>query len=135
LGLLRGISRGCDIVTWRLLRISIGAGFLDRKTLEWVRPIHPRRTSLSAHLLPPATAVTTSATVELSITRVPHVGRIQGRGAEAFIQLSLSWLRSLSRPSRTSKADVPKRASTPTRNSGDYKRYSGTVNHYGRHSI
>ncbi|CAG8892132.1 unnamed protein product [Penicillium egyptiacum] len=33
------------------------------------------------------------------------------------------------------KADFPKRASTPTRkNSGDYKRYSGTVNHYGRHS-
>ncbi|CAG8157726.1 unnamed protein product [Penicillium nalgiovense] len=33
------------------------------------------------------------------------------------------------------KADVPKRASTPThKNSGDYKRYSGTVNHYGRHS-
>ncbi|CAG7915982.1 unnamed protein product [Penicillium olsonii] len=28
-----------------------------------------------------------------------------------------------------------KRASTPTRkSSGDYKRYSGTVNHYGRHS-
>jgi hypothetical protein len=36
--------------------------------------------------------------------------------------------------SHSSKADVPKRASTPTRNSGDYKRYSGTVNHYGRHS-
>ncbi|KAK4870973.1 hypothetical protein LT330_000210 [Penicillium expansum] len=33
------------------------------------------------------------------------------------------------------KADSPKRASTPTRkSSGDYKRYSGTVNHYGRHS-
>lgn len=33
------------------------------------------------------------------------------------------------------KADCPKRASTPTRkNSDDYKRYSGTVNHYGRHS-
>ncbi|CAI7658089.1 unnamed protein product [Penicillium viridicatum] len=33
------------------------------------------------------------------------------------------------------KVDSPKRASTPTRkNSGDYKRYSGTVNHYGRHS-
>ena len=33
------------------------------------------------------------------------------------------------------KADIAKRASTPTRkNSGDYKRYSGTVNHYGRHS-
>jgi hypothetical protein len=29
----------------------------------------------------------------------------------------------------------PKRASTPTRkNSDDYKRYSGTINHYGRHS-
>lgn len=29
----------------------------------------------------------------------------------------------------------PKRASTPTRkDSGDYKRYSGTINHYGRHS-
>lgn len=28
-----------------------------------------------------------------------------------------------------------KRASTPTRkNSGDHKRYSGTINHYGRHS-
>ncbi|CAG8197616.1 unnamed protein product [Penicillium olsonii] len=34
------------------------------------------------------------------------------------------------------KADYEvKRASTPTRkSSGDYKRYSGTVNHYGRHS-
>ncbi|KAJ5835443.1 hypothetical protein N7447_001469 [Penicillium robsamsonii] len=33
------------------------------------------------------------------------------------------------------KVDCPKRASTPTRkNSDDYKRYSGTVNHYGRHS-
>jgi hypothetical protein len=33
------------------------------------------------------------------------------------------------------KQDYMKRAPTPTRsNSGDYKRYSGTVNHYGRHS-
>lgn len=33
------------------------------------------------------------------------------------------------------KAGYPKRASTHTRkNSDDYKRYSGTVNHYGRHS-
>ncbi|OQE45860.1 hypothetical protein PENCOP_c001G05444 [Penicillium coprophilum] len=33
------------------------------------------------------------------------------------------------------KVDCPKRDSTPTRkNSDDYKRYSGTVNHYGRHS-
>ncbi|KAJ5773839.1 hypothetical protein N7457_008735 [Penicillium paradoxum] len=33
------------------------------------------------------------------------------------------------------KPDFLKRASTPMRkNSDDYKRYSGTVNHYGRHS-
>jgi hypothetical protein len=33
------------------------------------------------------------------------------------------------------KADFPKRAPTPTqKNSDDYRRYSGTVNHYGRHS-
>ncbi|KAJ5467811.1 hypothetical protein N7475_005563 [Penicillium sp. IBT 31633x] len=36
---------------------------------------------------------------------------------------------------QSTKPDFLKRASTPTRkNSGDYKRYSGTVNHYGRHS-
>ncbi|CAI7656295.1 unnamed protein product [Penicillium glandicola] len=41
---------------------------------------------------------------------------------------------SMSSP-QSPKSDFPKRASTPTRkNSGDYKRYSGTVNHYGRHS-
>ncbi|EKV06600.1 hypothetical protein Pdw03_3594 [Penicillium digitatum] len=35
----------------------------------------------------------------------------------------------------SSTVDIPKRASTPTRkNSGNYKRYNGTVNHYGRHS-
>ncbi|KAJ5093534.1 hypothetical protein N7456_009395 [Penicillium angulare] len=33
------------------------------------------------------------------------------------------------------KPDFGKRAPTPTRkNSDDYRRYSGTVNHYGRHS-
>ncbi|GLI78414.1 hypothetical protein PoHVEF18_006729 [Penicillium ochrochloron] len=33
------------------------------------------------------------------------------------------------------KQEYAKRASTPTRkNSDDYRRYSGTVNHYGRHS-
>ncbi|KAJ5960880.1 uncharacterized protein N7479_008030 [Penicillium vulpinum] len=33
------------------------------------------------------------------------------------------------------KADFAKRAPTPTRKtSDDYKRYSGTINHYGRHS-
>lgn len=33
------------------------------------------------------------------------------------------------------RGDFLKRASTPTRKSSDdYKRYSGTVNHYGRHS-
>ncbi|KAJ5756024.1 hypothetical protein N7533_005567 [Penicillium manginii] len=37
---------------------------------------------------------------------------------------------------RSPKGDFdPKRAPTPTRkNSGDHKRYSGTINHYGRHS-
>lgn len=36
---------------------------------------------------------------------------------------------------QSSKQDFPKRATTPTRkNSDDYRRYSGTVNHYGRHS-
>ncbi|KAJ6095620.1 hypothetical protein N7486_006366 [Penicillium sp. IBT 16267x] len=36
---------------------------------------------------------------------------------------------------RSSKPDFPKRASTPTRkNSDNYRRYSGTVYHYGRHS-
>ncbi|KAJ5646563.1 hypothetical protein N7490_002935 [Penicillium lividum] len=33
------------------------------------------------------------------------------------------------------KPDFPKRAPSPTcKNSDDYRRYSGTVNHYGRHS-
>ncbi|KAJ5129893.1 uncharacterized protein N7515_005932 [Penicillium bovifimosum] len=41
---------------------------------------------------------------------------------------------SMSSP-QSPKQDHIKRAPTPTRsNSGDYKRYSGTVNHYGRHS-
>lgn len=36
---------------------------------------------------------------------------------------------------RSAKLDFGKRAPTPTRkNSDDYRRYSGTVNHYGRHS-
>ncbi|KAJ5914826.1 hypothetical protein N7504_003709 [Penicillium tannophilum] len=36
---------------------------------------------------------------------------------------------------QSSKQDFPKRASTPTRKNGDdYRRYSGTINHYGRHS-
>ncbi|OOQ90102.1 hypothetical protein PEBR_05124 [Penicillium brasilianum] len=38
-------------------------------------------------------------------------------------------------PPQSPKEYTTKRASTPTRkNSDDYRRYSGTVNHYGRHS-
>ncbi|KAJ5344127.1 hypothetical protein MYU51_003517 [Penicillium brevicompactum] len=41
----------------------------------------------------------------------------------------------ISSPQSPKSDDEVKRASTPTRKtSGDYKRYSGTVNHCGRHS-
>ncbi|KAJ5164020.1 uncharacterized protein N7500_005850 [Penicillium coprophilum] len=53
---------------------------------------------------------------------------------QGYTATSPTQMSSMSSP-QSPKVDCPKRAFTPTRkNSDDYKRYSGTVNHYGRHS-